>query len=521
MKQEIIAALLLMSVSVGMAFSETTLRDPEGVNQLTVHADQGKQVIAPEIYGHFAEHLGRCIYDGIWVGEDSAVPNIRGIRIDVLEALKKLNIPVLRWPGGCFADEYHWKDGIGPREKRPSMVNTHWGMVTETNAFGTHEFLDLCELLGCEAYIAGNVGSGTPEEMQDWIEYMTFDGKSEMADLRRANGREKPWRIKYFGVGNENWGCGGRMRPEYYADLYTQFATYVRSYSGNRLYRIACGPNNWDTKWMDIVLGGAARHMDAISLHYYVHTGTWRNKGDAVDFGEQQWFELMKMSVDCEELLRRQIAVMDKHDPQKRIGLYVDEWGTWWDPTPDSHPKFLYQQNTLRDAVSAGIFLNTFHHYCQRVQMANIAQTVNVLQAMVLTQGEKMIVTPTYHVFEMYKVHQGATLLPHDLTCSVYGREETKLPALSVSASKDAEGVIHITLCNLDPKVPSELECRIEGASVKKASGRVLTAESMNAHNTFENPTAITPTRFDGVVLKDNKISCTLPSKSVVWLQVR
>lgn len=506
--------------------AKTTLQKKESLNRLTIYTEKKKGTIAPEIYGHFAEHLGRCIYDGLWVGPDSRIPNVRGIRKDVLEALKKLNIPVLRWPGGCFADEYFWMDGIGPREKRPSRLNTRWGMVIDNNAFGTHEFMDLCELLGCEAYIAGNMGTGTPKEMKDWLEYMTFDGDSEMANLRRKNGRNKPWKVKYFGVGNESWGCGGKMRPEYYADLYNRYSTFLWNYSGNRVTTVACGPNAEDAEWMDIVLKETSdlrwgTPPDAISWHYYVMTGPWDDKGDATIFDGNEWFILMENTLKVRKLLQEQIKMMDKHDPHKKIGLYVDEWGIWWNAEPDTHPRFLYQQNTLRDAVSAGIFLNEFNNACDRVRMANIAQMVNVLQAMILTKGEKMILTPTYHVFEMYKVHHGAALLENDMVCNVYEENNKKLPMLNVSASKDQDGVIHVTLCNLDPKVPSELECTLEGARVKNVSGRVLTAKVMDAHNTFEKPNTITPAILENIGLKDNQIYITLPSKSVVLLEIR
>ncbi len=514
--------LLLSLFALGLpTWAATTIQENSGVNTLLIHADRGELTIAPEIYGHFAEHLGRCIYDGIWVGENSDIPNIRGYRKDIVEALKALNIPVLRWPGGCFADEYHWKDGIGPRDQRPKMVNTHWGMVVEDNSFGTHEFLDLCELIGAEAYVAGNVGSGSIKDMQDWVEYMTFDGDSEMANLRRTNGRDKPWRVRFFGVGNENWGCGGHMTPEYYADLYKRYQTYVRSYSGNRIVKIACGPSDWNTHWMDVVLSRAAGRMDAISLHYYVFTGTWGDKGDAVHFSEAQWFALMKKTLDCDELLRRHIEVMDQHDPRKRIGLFFDEWGTWWNPAPGSNPGFLVHQNTMRDALSAGIFLNTFNQHCERVRMANIAQTVNVLQAMVHTRGKEMFLTPTYHVFEMFKGHQDATLLPHELKCSAYEHDGQKLPSLNVSASKSKDGAVTITLCNLDPNAEAPLECTLNGMTANTVSARVLTAEAMNAHNTFEHPDAVKPAAFSAVSIEDGTLETTLPPMSVVLLEIR
>ncbi|MCP4257514.1 MAG: alpha-N-arabinofuranosidase, partial [Planctomycetes bacterium] len=399
---------------------------------------------------------------------------------------------------------------------------THWGMVKETNAFGTHEFLDLCEQLECEAYVAGNVGSGTAEEMQDWVEYMTFDGDSEMANLRRMNGRDKPWRVKYFGVGNENWGCGGNMSPEYYADLYNRFQTYVRSYSGNRIVKIACGPGSENYPWMTTVMERSHRRMNAISLHHYVRgTGNWTKKGSATKFDESEWFALMKNTLTIYPLLKGNIEIMDRFDPRGGIGLFVDEWGTWWDTESDTNPSFLYQQNTIRDAVSAGIFLNAFNKHCDRVKMANIAQTVNVLQAMILTKGEKMILTPTYHVFEMYKVHHDATMLPVELNCGDYQHGDEKIPSINVSASKDKSGKIHITLCNLNPTKSVELVCVLQGAKPSSISGRTLTAGVMNAHNTFDNPEAVQPTAFDKFDFEDNILTITLPSKSVVLLGIK
>jgi len=489
---------------------------------IVVYADNPGETINKGIYGHFAEHLGGCIYGGFWVGPDSSIPNTRGIRNDVVEALKKLDIPVLRWPGGCFADEYHWKDGIGPRDERPGMVNTHWGMVTEENAFGTHEFLDLCEQLECEAYIAGNVGSGTPEEMQDWVEYMTFAGDSEMANLRRKNGRDEPWDVKYFGIGNENWGCGGNMTAEYYADLYRRFQTYVRDYPGNDLEKVACGPGGENYHWMETLMREAGRRMDAISMHYYVRgTGNWRNKGSATEFDEKDWFALMKNTLSVDDVIERYKEIMNRYDRRRRTGLYVDEWGTWWDAKPGTNPAFLYQQNTLRDAVSAGIFLNLFNQHCDRVKMANIAQTVNVLQAMVLTKDEQMILTPTYHVFEMYKVHQDAQLLPTDLECDEYEFDNDGIDALNVSASRNSDGAVNITICNLDPHTSSQLSCEFEGLEPSSAEGRVLTTEKMNIHNTFENPDAIEPVQLENLKIEGNTVEATLPAKSITVLTVK
>lgn len=488
------------------------------INKLVVYADKEKEKINRNIYGHFSEHLGRCIYGGFWVGEDSPIPNTRGIRTDVVEALRQIKIPVLRWPGGCFADEYHWIDGIGPREKRPTMVNTHWGGVTENNHFGTHQFLDLCEQLGCEPYICGNVGSGTVQEMQQWVEYITFDGISPMADLRRLNGRDKPWLVKYWGVGNENWGCGGRMRPEYYADLYRRYATYLRNFGSNRLYKIACGPSGADYNWTEVVMRDAGRFMEGIAPHYYCGSG--KKSRSATRFDEEDWFEQLKRALYIEELITKHAAIMDKYDPKKRIGMIVDEWGAWHEVEPGTNRGFLYQQNSLRDALVAGVTLNIFNNHCDRVKMACIAQTVNVLQAMILTEGEKMIVTPTYHVFEMYKVHQDATLLPVELQCRDYQYGDNKVPALNASASRNGAGKIHISLCNLDAKNPAEIICELKGIEAKKVSGRVLTSDTMTAHNTFDNPEAIKPAVFNDVQLKEDVLTAVLPAKSVVVLEI-
>ncbi len=492
------------------------------MNQVILNTDIERGVISKHIYGHFAEHLGRCIYEGIWVGEDSPIPNERGIRRDVLEALRGLNIPVLRWPGGCFADEYHWKDGIGPRESRKRMINTHWGGVLENNHFGTHEFMMLCELLGTEPYINGNVGSGTVQEMSEWVEYLTFDGVSPMAELRAENGREKPWHVKYFGVGNESWGCGGNMRPEFYADLYRQFQTYVRNYGENKIYKIACGASDRDYKWTEVLMSQAGRHMDGLSLHYYtIPTGEWSDKGSATDFDEKLWFETLYRTLEMDEIITKHSSIMDQYDPDKRVGLIVDEWGTWYNVEPDTNPGFLYQQNTMRDALVAGINLNIFNQHNDRVHMANIAQTVNVLQSVVLTEGEKMLLTPTYHVFEMYKAHQDAVRLDLALESADYTMDGKTVKQLHASASRDAAGRITITICNLDHANGAKVELDLRGISaVSSVSGRVLTADSIQAHNTFEQPDAVKPVAFSGIQTEGTRVIAELPSKSVVTLTV-
>ncbi len=485
--------------------------------------------INEEIYGHFSEHLGRCIYEGLYVGEDSEIPNKNGMRTDVVEALKDMKIPVLRWPGGCFADEYHWKDGIGPKENRKKMINTHWGGVLEDNSFGTHEFMELCSQLGCKTYINGNVGSGTVQEMSEWIEYMTFDGISPMADLRRKNGREKPWKVDYFGVGNENWGCGGNMTPEYYGDLYRRYQTYIRNYSGDgAISKICCGANSDDYHWTEELMKKTHDHtpkhlhgfMDGLSLHYYTTPGPWEHKGSATEFHEGEWFMTLKKAAYLEELISKHGAIMDQYDPEKKIGMMVDEWGCWFDVEPGTNPGFLYQQNTMRDALVACISLNIFNKHCDRVKMANIAQLVNVLQSVILTEGAKMLLTPTYYVFRMYKHHQNAHLLDSFMEISEIGTDECRIPNVSESVSIDEHGDIHITLGNLSPTENQEIEIQFFESKGRQVTGSIL-AGNMTAHNTFDQPDNVKEQDFTAYTLTDQgNIALTLPACSVLHLKV-
>ncbi|SDK19280.1 alpha-N-arabinofuranosidase [Sediminibacillus albus] len=492
------------------------------MNKVIINMDVEQATINKNIYGHFAEHLGRGIYEGIWVGEDSAIANTKGIRNDVLEALKKLDIPVLRWPGGCFADEYHWKDGVGPREDRKRMVNTHWGGVVENNHFGTHEFMLLCELLGAEPYICGNVGSGTVQEMSEWVEYITFNGESPMANWRAENGKKDPWKLNYFGVGNESWGCGGNMRPEYYADLYRRYQTFVKNYGDNNIYKIAGGANVDDYRWTEVMMREAGSLMDGLSLHYYTIPGDfWLGKGSAVDFTGDEWQVTMKKALHIDELISKHAVIMDRYDPEKRVGMIIDEWGTWFDVEPGTNPGFLYQQNTIRDALVAGVSLNIFNNHSDRVQMANIAQTINVLQAMILTDGDSMLLTPTYHVFEMFKVHQGAARLLVDASVEALNCGEEAFPRINVSASKNHQGHVHVSLCNMDYSQDADVTVDLRGGQPAKVQGRVLTADTINARNTFEEPDLVKPAAFEDFTKDGNSLKIHLPAKSVVVLSIR
>jgi len=507
--------LILLILNADLLFSQ------DAKTKVVLNLDQSKDTISKHIYGQFSEHLGRCIYGGIWVGENSTIPNTRGIRNDVVEALKKIKIPNLRWPGGCFADEYHWMDGIGPRDKRPKMINTHWGGVVEDNSFGTHEFMDLCEQLGAEPYICGNLGSGSVEEMSKWVEYLTFDGESPMSRLRRENGREKPWKLKFWGVGNENWGCGGNMTAEFYADNYKRYATYCRNYGSNRLFRIAGGPYGDDVHWMETLMKNVNKSlMQGVSLHYYT-VRDWGNKGSATQFQEEDYFTTLEKCLQIEESIKKQIDVMERYDPEKRVALIVDEFGNWFDVEPGTNPGFLFQQNTLRDAITCAINLNIFNNYCSRVKMANIAQMVNVLQALILTDGPKMVLTSTYYVYELYKVHHDAALIPLNIKSPMYQYNDKSLPALNISASKDKSGKIHLTIVNVNPKEEIELECELKGIEkIKKGLGRIITAKELNSFNTFDKPNNVISSDFNNFEVTNKLVSIKIPSKSVVMIEL-
>jgi alpha-N-arabinofuranosidase len=515
--KKILFFLLPCYLVLNSAYSQTSVN-------ISIAADTGNTTISRHIYGHFAEHLGRCIYDGFWVDPSLPVAKKDRIRLDIVDALKKIKVPNLRWPGGCFGDEYHWRDGIGPRKTRPKMVNTNWGGVTEDNSFGTHEFLELCSLIGCEPYIAGNVGSGTVEEMAKWVEYLNFDGVSPMAAVRKQNGREKPWKVTFFGVGNESWGCGGNMTPEFYADLYKRYATYARNYPGSPLKKIASGANSFDYNWTEVMMKNVpSNQMWGLSLHYYtLPTGSWTgSKGSATNFDEKQYFNTMKNCLRMEELVTKHSAIMDKYDRRRRVALVVDEWGIWTDVEPGTNPGFLYQQNSLRDALIAGTTLNIFNNHAERVRGANLAQSINVLQALILTEKEKMLLTPTYHVFDLYKVHMDAKLLRAEFTSPDYVSGDDKIPAINLSASRDSSGRVHLTIVNLDPSKSMSITTTLKDVEWNNVAGQILTSEKLNDINTFANPNKVKLANFTGARKQGANLLVDLPAKSVVMLELK
>ena len=512
----------ILSVAAGLCLSATAFATTP-VSKVVLQPSEKPDTVSRMIYGQFAEHLGACVYEGIWVGEDSPIPNTRGYRNDALEALRELKVPVLRWPGGCFADDYHWRDGIGDPAKRPTLINNNWGGTQEDNSFGTHEFFDLCELAGIEPYLSVNIGSGTVQEAAQWIEYVTAPN-GPMAAERAANGRKEPWKLKYTGIGNESWGCGGSMRPEYYSDVYRRYSTYMRNQPGNQLYRIASGASDYDFHWTETLMNrvGPGR-MDGLSLHYYTCVSWTGSKGSATDFDNDVYYSTLGKALEIEPVLRRHISLMDEKDPKKKVGLIVDEWGTWFDEEPGSVPGHLYQQNTMRDAMVAALTLNVFHKYSDRVRMANIAQLANVLQAMWLTKGDKLVLTPTYYVFKMYRPHQDAEFIPLTVECdTIKDSKNRPVPSLSVTATRAADG--SVTLSRVNPVVDSAPKVDIalpKGFPVKVAQAEVLVASDIHAKNTFEAPATVQPSDFRSVKVKNGQMSVQLPPMSIVSVTLR
>lgn len=493
-------------------------------SRIVLNTAEAKDTINKNIYGHFAEHLGRCIYNGIYVGDNNKlIPNSKGIRTDIVAALKKLQIPVLRWPGGCFADTYHWKDAIGPKDKRKQISNTSWGNVREDNSFGTHEFLDFCELVGADPYLAINMGGGTVQEAVDWVQYVNqANGASNLADMRKQNGRSKPWNVKYWGVGNESWDCGGSMTADYYVNEYKKYATMITSYSNTEgLFRIAVGPGTEDYDWTETVMKNIpARRFEGLSIHHY-SVINWAKKGSATQFSEEEYFKTMEQAWRMDRLVTKNKEVMDKYDPKKRVALVVDEWGGWYDVEPNTNSAFLYQQNSMRDAMIAGLSLNIFNNNCDRVRMANLAQMVNVLQAVILTKEEKLVLTPTYHVMEMYKVHQNAVMIPVQVPAVDYALGDKKIQALTASASRAKDGSINISIVNIDAHKEQEITIDLGNISAKTVTGRILRSDKLQDYNSFENPEKIKPQAFNNAAITGNTLTVKLPAFSVVVLTVK
>lgn len=498
--------------------------------QLSVRADQPGARIERDIFGQFAEHLGTGIYGGVWVGPRSAIPNVRGIRSDVVKALREIRVPNIRWPGGCFADAYHWRDGIGPAAQRRERLNASWGNVIEPNSFGTHEFMDFAEQVGAEVFLSVNVGSGTMQESADWLEYLTADKPTALAKERAANGHPAPYKIKYLGLGNENWACGGAFSDEGYVDAMKRFAVFSRNLNpvqtgNNAMQRVAVGWDSGNDDYTEAVMKAWkeknwAWSIEAVSLHGYTIPNSWEKKGPSVGFGEDEYAKGIKATLKMKEWIAKQSAIMDRYDPEKKVALMVDEWGIWADPNPGSNPGFLQQQNTMRDAVIAALNLNIFMRNADRVRGTNIAQMVNVLQAMIMTDGPRMLLTPTYHVYHMYVPFQGALQVPVSFDSGSYRFGEIEVPRLDAVAARDPSGRLWLALTNVDPNRPARFSAAFAGVRVRSAQGRILTAGAVDAHNSFAEPNRVTPRPFSGRV-SGGQLSFDLPAKSIAVVQVQ
>jgi alpha-N-arabinofuranosidase len=497
--------------------------------ELSVNVSKTGSKIDRNIFGQFAEHLGHGIYDGIWVGPDSPIPNTRGIRSDVVAALRAIKVPNVRWPGGCFADEYHWRNGMG--RQRAVTLNPNWGGVTEPNTFGTHEFMDFLDQIGSEAYVSVNVGSGTPHEAAEWLEYMTAEPPDSLARERAANGHPSPYKVAYLGVGNESWDCGGNMTPDYYVSQMKSFSRFVRNFnlaqqSKDQMLKIAVGPGGAEPRfveWTEAVMKAYQQHtwswdINGLSMHSYT-VGRWEDKFKSTAFGENEYAQFLKLTLDMDGLINKYSAIMDKYDPQKKVALVVDEWGSWYAPLPGSDPGFLVQQNSMRDAILAAINLNIFARHADRVRGANIAQMINVLQAMIMTDKEKMALTPTYYVFKMYVPFQDASFVPVTFDAGIYTHDNVSLPCVDAIAAKDTSGKLWLEITNIDPSRPVEIEANLAGITVRSAVGQTLTAPKVDSVNTFDAPNTVVPKPISAKI-QNGKLNLKLEPKSVTVISV-
>ncbi|MDR3702576.1 MAG: alpha-L-arabinofuranosidase C-terminal domain-containing protein [Candidatus Sulfopaludibacter sp.] len=486
-----------------------TLLPAATATKVSVLADTEIGTVRPQFHSHFAEHLGSCVYGGLWVGRNSPIPNIDGYRKDAVTYLKELGIPVLRWPGGCFADDYHWRDGIGPYGKRPKRVNLHWGGYVEDNSFGIHEFMGLCKLIGAEPYIAGNVGSGSPDELRNWVEYCNHPGGSTLSDERIANGAREPFNIRYWGVGNENWGCGGPMTPEHYGEMYRIFTNYMRTFGGTQLFLVACGPNGNDMRWSRNLLStiGAGRLPNGWSTHFY-------EGGDLAPtkFTTDAMYKQFRVFPNVEQCIVAQRALLDSYDPRRRCGVILDEWGVWDQmvPAEERSNGRLWQQSTMRSAVGAGLGLNIFNRLADKLYMANIAQMVNVLQSILLTdgpEGKNTVRTSTYYAFQLFKAHRS--------NMAVKVETESSDPlSLSMSASKSASELV-VSFVNPSATADLEVDCTVRGFPARSGTARILHSADLNACNTFENPDALAP-KAHNVAVEGGRVRLEAPALSVI-----
>jgi alpha-N-arabinofuranosidase len=524
-----VAKLLGLACLLAALAGGGTRADAEEPVVIDIDAAHPGPQIDRDIFGQFAEHLGAGIYGGVWVGRDSPIPNVRGVRTDVVEALKAIKVPNVRWPGGCFADGYHWRDGVGPPDRRPARLNADWGGVIEPNSFGTDEFMDFLGQIGAEAYLTVNVGSGSPAEAADWLEYMTADKPTTLAQARAANGHGGPYRIKYLGLGNENWGCGGAMSADHYVEEMKRYSHYARNLDpaqtgADAMKRIAVGWDGGDSDYTEAVMKAWKSKVwswdiEGVSLHSYT-VGGWPPHMPGTGFGEDDYTRLIGETLGMDGLIAKQTAIMDRYDPERKLAVVVDEWGAWLAPTPGTNPGFLQQQNSLRDAILAALNLDIFMRHADRVRMTNIAQMANVLQAMILTDGPKMVLTPTYHVYRLYTPFQDATLVPASYDRGAYQHGAARLPRIDAVAARDPAGKLWLAVTNVDPDRPAQVELKVDGKDGASAIGQVLTAPRVDSINDFSAPGAVSPAAT-GAARRGGKLLIGLPAKSVAVLAVQ
>ena len=528
-----ISAFVRRVLVAGLALLSILLAAPLLFGQqveLSVDVSRPGAKIDRNIFGQFAEHLGHGVYEGVWVGPDSKIPNTRGIRNDVVAALRAIKVPNVRWPGGCFADEYHWRKGIG--SPRAETLNPNWGGVIESNSFGTHEFMDFLNQIGADAYLSVNVGSGTPQEAAEWLEYLTAAQPTTLAKERAANGHPAPYKIAMLGIGNESWDCGGNMNADYYLSQLKIYSRFVRNFNpaqqgdSQRMLKIAVGPGGDEPRfveWTETVMKGWQNHkwswdMDGLSMHNYTVVN-WDKKFSSVGFGEAEYSQVLKSTLEMENLITKHSAIMDKYDPQKKIALIVDEWGSWYAPLAGSNPAFLVQQNSMRDAILAALNLNIFARHAERVRGANIAQMINVLQAMIMTDQEKMVLTPTYYVYKMLVPFQDAALVPVTFNAGSYANGNLTLPRIDAIAARDQAGKLWLEITNVDPNQPVEIVASLAGIKPRAATGETLTAAKVDSVNTFDAPNAVKPKPIS-VKVEGGKLKLTLEPKSVTVITV-
>ena len=527
-REDFVTCKLLLGLGVVTASLSCPIVVAQNVH-ISIDASKTGARIDRNIFGQFAENLGHGLYEGIWVGPDSTIPNTRGIRNDVVAALKELKVPNVRWPGGCFADQYHWRKGIGPRDNRPATVNSAWGDVIDTNAFGTDEFMDFMQQIGSTSYVSVNVGSGTPQEAAEWMEYMTAAAPTALAKERAANGHPEPYKVGFLGIGNESWDCGGGMTADYYVSQMKVYSRFVLNMNpaqraNDRMLKIAVGPGTPDTEWTDTVMKAWKKHtwawdINGLSLHWYTVPNGWPPTTNSEKFGVDEYAKSLKSTLYMDEFLRKQEVVMDKYDPEKKVTLSVDEWGAWHGPLQGSNPAFLVQQNSLRDAVLASLNLNIFARHADRVRMANIAQMINVLQAMILTDKEKFVLTPTYHVFRMYVPFQDAVFIPVTFDAHTYTPGGVSLPSVDVISAKASDGKLLIEITNLDAESSAKIDADLLGLTAKSAKAETLSAAAVDSVNTFDHPNTVAP-KTQAVKLQGGKLSLTVEPRSVTVISI-